>query len=666
MKNCKLDRAVHKPSALVMQPCVAAGRFHDWRAVALGAALIVTSGASVAPARAAQLTPNAASTSVIAEHALAQQGFSIALASVVLQTHLYYALVGSHEIDYTRNTCQALDPKQPASGGWEVSIVDPSVSTGNRVSFYYDSNCTRLYTTLDPSLTDPNGIIGTFYTVDGKPNGTLTTTGGFNENTLQASGLGTFIGPIGSTAKATLGLACVAADDDALNCSGGVVQDFASLNQALGSVTPLTLDISDTSLTFKTRQSAAFSSGNTGSLTLAYSDPTQTDLLISGGSYYGSDSVKGEAGSFSLFPATPTDWTEVDVTHDIQFDIHVVDNSTRQLKATISAISSGKSLATATLDQSGTGTITFSDQSQAKVLSWVIADSPTTNDGPVNLNQQGLTGSWYNPLTGGQGIVTEVFPDLIAKGQGLLAGGWFTFDVAPQGGADKQRWYSLQGAVTSSNPVATVGIYTVTGGNFNAGPAISQTKAGSATLSFSDCTHGTLGYTFTDGSGRSGNIPLTRLDTSVNCSSAGDTGANAGKGLLSGAWYDPNTSGQGLLFDISPSQNILFAGWYTFAPNGQQVGGGASQRWYTLQSLLTPNGSATGLYLTNVPIYTAAGGVFNNPVVPTSAKVGTATVSFSNCNTLAISYNFTGGSNAGQSGTMNLVRTGPTPAGCNF
>jgi hypothetical protein len=616
---------------------------------------------------AAQSTPAAASSSVVEEHALAQQGFSIALASVVLQTHLYYELVQTREIDYTRNVCQALDPQQPASGGWEVSIPDPSQSTNNRVSFYYDAACTKLYTTLDPSLTDPNGIIGTFYTIDGKPNGTLTTTGAFNGNSLQASGLGSFIGPIGSTAKASLGITCVAGSGDALDCSGGVVQDFASLNQALGSVTPLALvSGNDNSLTFKTRQPAAFSSGNIGGLSLGYSDPTATDLLISGGTAYGSDTVTGEAGSFSLFPATPTDWTDVDVAHDTQFAIHVVDNTTRQLKATISTISNGKVLATATLDQSGTGTITFSDQSQASVTSWVIADSPTTNDGPVNLNQQGLTGTWYNPLTSGQGIVTQVFPDLIASGQGLLAGGWFTFDVAPQGGADKQRWYSLQGAVSSANPTATIGIYTATGGNFNAGPVVSQTKVGTATIAFSDCTHGTLGYTFTDGSGRSGYIPLSRLDTSVSCSAAGDTGANAGKGLLSGAWYDPNTSGQGLLFDISPSQNILFAGWYTFAPNGQQVGGGASQRWYTLQSLLTPNGSATGLYLTNVPIYTAAGGVFDNPVKPASAQVGSATVSFSNCNTLQISYTFSGGTNAGQSGTLNLLRTGPTPAGCNF
>ena len=389
-------------------------------------------------------------------------------------------------------------------------------------------------------------------------------------------------------------------------------------------------------------------------------------MLISGGNTYGSDTVSGEAGSFSLFPAPPTDWTSIDSAHDAQFKIHVIDNTTRQLSATITAISTGKQLASATLDQSGTGKIVFSDQSQSNVLSWVIADAPANESGPVTLNQRGLTGTWYNAATGGQGIVMEVIPDLVSAGQGILFGGWFTFATAPGGGADKQRWYTLQGQVSSS-PSATLGIYTATGGNFNAAPKIAASAVGQATISFSDCSHGTLSYTFSDGTGRSGNIPLSRLDTNASCSPSGDNGIKTGDSLLSGAWYDPNTSGQGFVFNVVPGLKTVFAGWYTYAPNGQQVGGGASQRWYTLQTPMPATGSTlAALTLGSVPIYTATGGVFDNPTKAINNQVGTATLAFTSCNALKLTYNFSSGSSSGQIGTINLQRVGPTPAGCKF
>ncbi len=46
----------------------------------------------------------------------------------------------------------------------------------------------------------------------------------------------------------------------------------------------------------------------------------------------------------------------------------------------------------------------------------------------------------------------------------------------------------------------------------------------------------------------------------------------------------PDTSGQGFIFDFSPSINNVFAAWYTFAHTGQRIGGPLSQSWFTLQS----------------------------------------------------------------------------------
>ena len=292
--------------------------------------------------------------------------------------------------------------------------------------------------------------------------------------------------------------------------------------------------------------------------------------------------------------------------------------------------------------------------------------TPLTVSG--NLDQHGWTGTWYNPATSGQGIVFEVYPDIGGIGTGLFGGGWFTFDTA-SGGEDKKRWYTLTGPVTSSSATTTLDIISPTGGNFNSAPVINSgdgaDNVGHATIAFTDCTHGYLSYSFTDGSGRVGNIPLSRLDSNVTCdpTNGAGNGTAPGKFLLSGAWYTPSTSGQGVLFDINPVQNITFAAWYTYAPNGQSIGGGASQRWYTLQIASANVGAST---LDNIGIYSAQGGLFDAPGNVTTPQVGAASIAFTNCNALVLNYNFSAGSNAGQSGSINLQRAGPTPAGCSL
>ena len=278
----------------------------------------------------------------------------------------------------------------------------------------------------------------------------------------------------------------------------------------------------------------------------------------------------------------------------------------------------------------------------------------------VNLDQHGLTGTWYEPGTSGQGFLIEAYPDTNGAGKGLLSAGWFTFDVTAAGG---QRWYTLQGSVSNTNPVAALTIYASTGGNFNAAPKVPATAVGQATLRFTDCTHGLLTYTFSDGSNRTGSIPLLRITGNTTCSASGDNGAPVSSFALSGGWFDPNTSGQGLIFDINPAQSVLSAAWYTYSPGGQQTGGGASQRWYTIQTNQFAAGSTLA---TGVPIYETTGGVFHNPTHATSTAVGVANISFQSCNAMALTYVFAAGTNQGLTGTINLVRVGPTPLGCSL
>ena len=276
----------------------------------------------------------------------------------------------------------------------------------------------------------------------------------------------------------------------------------------------------------------------------------------------------------------------------------------------------------------------------------------------VNLDQVGLTGSWYNPATSGQGVVMEVVPDLNGAGQGLLFGGWFTFDVTAAGG---QRWYSVQGSVSASATSATMPIYISEGGNFAAPPRIGVTAIGEATFAFSDCSHGSLTYTFNDGSGRSGTIPLTRLGANSACSSNG-SGAVPPSFLLSGAWYDPDTSGQGFVFDVNTASHSLFLAWYTYAVNGQTIGGPASQRWYSIQSSFTPGVSTYD----SIPIFATSGGVFNSSTPVATGPVGTASLSFQSCTAATLSYEFTAGENAGQHGIISLARATPAVEGCSL
>ncbi len=275
-----------------------------------------------------------------------------------------------------------------------------------------------------------------------------------------------------------------------------------------------------------------------------------------------------------------------------------------------------------------------------------------------DLDQHGLTGSWFEPATDGQGFEVEVFPDLVAAGTGSVQMSWFTFDTVA-GGANAQRWYTLSGSVVSGQPNAALTIFQNVGGNFNAPPITSGVAVGTATLSFDTCTSGQLTYNFTDGSGRSGNIPLTRITQNVTCSTTSARPTNRDF-AFSGNWYNATTSGQGFVVEVNPNNGAVFAPWYTYAPAGAGAGA-AGQRWYTASGNFAP-----GMRSIPVQILETTGGVFDAPSVPAphSVPVGTGTLAFQSCSTATFNFNFTAGSSSGASGTITLTRIGPVPAGC--
>ena len=324
--------------------------------------------------------------------------------------------------------------------------------------------------------------------------------------------------------------------------------------------------------------------------------------------------------------------------------------------------------------QSGIDTWTYQGtgpeaNTTVRTASVYIASDATT---AFDLNRHGLTGSWFQPVTAGQGSEIEVYPDLIAPGTGFMQGAMFTYDYKAPDGPSSQRWYTFSGNVTSGQPSATLTIYQNVGGNFNASPVTTAMPVGTVDFSATDCTHATMKYTFADGSMRSGTIPLIRLLPNVTCTASGQEILKADFGY-SGNWFDKTTSGQGIVVEINPvpvtqserataaaAVGNAFVAWYTYAPNGQSLGE-AGQRWYTGQAQYT-----LGARTFPMTLYESTGGLFDSatPAVPPPVAVGTATATFTSCSALSFAFNFTGGSSAGTQGTINMTRVGPTASGC--
>jgi hypothetical protein len=120
--------------------------------------------------------------------------------------------------------------------------------------------------------------------------------------------------------------------------------------------------------------------------------------------------------------------------------------------------------------------------------------------------------------------------------------------------------------------------------------------------------------------------------------------ANAG---LSGAWFEPRTSGQGFYINVYPAIGQIWLGWFTYDTVDTSAQG---RRWYTLQNATPFNGATTSLALT---ILQATGGQFNAPPsLGAPTPVGSATLSFTSCSAATLDYQF----NDGRNGTIPLTR----------
>jgi plastocyanin len=124
---------------------------------------------------------------------------------------------------------------------------------------------------------------------------------------------------------------------------------------------------------------------------------------------------------------------------------------------------------------------------------------------------------------------------------------------------------------------------------------------------------------------------------------------------MAGVWYNPQTGGQGFLFEVRPSDKFMFVAWFTFdkAAPSNSIGpklGAIEQRWFTIQGTYGVDKAE------NATIYSTSGGVFNTVKQVTNTPVGTATIAFTSCTQGSVTYNIPGD---GLTGTIPIQRAIP-------
>jgi hypothetical protein len=286
-----------------------------------------------------------------------------------------------------------------------------------------------------------------------------------------------------------------------------------------------------------------------------------------------------------------------------------------------------------------------------------IQFGPTgTTIGTVNVNQEGLSGTWYNPQTSGQGMQFQFSPDDGNPAEGTMFGAWYTYDIVAGTTASSQRWYSVQTELTGDAQSAAVRIYRNLDGNFDAPPATTAEQVGTGVLTFDTCDTGEFSYVF--GDGRASTIPLRRLLPNVSCVTSGEPTNPAGDFGYTGPWYNTATGGQGMLIEVNPTATEVFVGWYSYAESGEGEGE-SGQRWFSAQAPYT-----VGDRTFDLTIFTSTGGSFDTGGGVTTTPVGTATLTFTSCTEGTFDYTFTAGELSGKTGSIPLTRLGPVPQSC--
>ena len=327
----------------------------------------------------APLPSNAAPPSqIVEEHLVAQAGLSVGFTwSAVAQ--FFGTLAG------TSSTCT------PAFGGTNSGTLGLSETAGSTGVFigtiFFDGACQKPYFVSDLQV-PVDGVSFDIIASTAQmlaPNGAVL--GVFSQaQEFQSSGSTIFLNSKG-TYKAVAGvgqppvrtgLGCTissAGASDVFSCHEGVAQDFPALKMSLGTIANITLVLTQISGTkysvVVSGSTAKLATGKLGGLSITTTGPSSIGFqgqatIVGGGSTSGSSPV------FGAIPPASTTWTFNDAPHVTKFSISTASNQTSSGK--VIDTTTHATLATFEVDESGTGTITYSDKSKAKITNWTLSD----------------------------------------------------------------------------------------------------------------------------------------------------------------------------------------------------------------------------------------------------------------------------------------------------
>lgn len=153
----------------------------------------------------------------------------------------------------------------------------------------------------------------------------------------------------------------------------------------------------------------------------------------------------------------------------------------------------------------------------------VLTSVSVRPEGSFEANE-GLSGTWFDPDTAGQGFLMDLFP----AGEALqIFVAWFTYAQSEPDpgevstfGTIQHRWFTASGEVDGN--LAELTITANRGGVFNDARETSSGPVGTMAIEFRDCTSASLSFAF-DG-GPSDTIDIVRLTPDVFCETLATTG----------------------------------------------------------------------------------------------------------------------------------------------
>ncbi len=183
-----------------------------------------------------------------------------------------------------------------------------------------------------------------------------------------------------------------------------------------------------------------------------------------------------------------------------------------------------------------------------------------TRNSPAFPIDSRITGSWRNLQRSGEGWIIQVFDD----DKALVV--WFTYPNAAD--SEGQQVWMLGVGQIENNEINIEQLDQTSGARF--GQAFNSADVnfsnwGSIRFEFQDCQQGALSYIDAQGNARAQKITRLTEVSGAPCDDVIQSSRN-----ISGSWYDPLRSGEGMLIEELAGDLALIY-WFTYTPDGQQA-----------------------------------------------------------------------------------------------